>query len=1212
MAGRTIEARLVISGEDRASAAIASVVKTVRQLEDAAKVSKPLQEVAKSLLQVEQAEKAVNAAMSARSGFTTAEAGLKATRGAATAAAQALNEARAARAAFDGVKAAKGSEQAKQIEAATRAVRDAGTAYRKAEGDVRRATAAIAAQSATLQHAEAAATKLGADLGNLEAHQQRLRASTEAATGAMRAQIRIEDAAARAAAHHAREQAESARHYRQHGAIGTAAAAASGGLGVHSVLHVAGHAWKAGAEVQSNRVDMAKAGIGSDERQHITDESLKLAAKYKNVTQAGVMELWKEMRSVMTDPHEVDHVIDPMVRAKSLLDAHDKTGTASHGLNLLVKGAENIGAAKDPVRFVGLLDGYVKAMQVMGKTITPEGIYEMQKYSKAAGASWSDRFIMTTSASLGQEMGGSTAGNSIQMAQKQIANGMQNLHTKAKEFARVGLIDPKNLDYLKTGEVKGTKAGVKHAVKGDELAATDLDRWVYEIMLPALEANGIKSEADKKAWISKSFTGTGADVITKLMIQRESFEAHARMYGSATGLDGQKLNASDPTAALGSLSKSLETFAGVLTTPAMKDAAHGLDYVAGKIGEFSVALEAFNKAHPTLAKAEGATALGVGVAGAGAASVFAYKMVTGFGLPSAAAELTVAAKMLQGAAIEKGAAPAAAAAAFGLGGVMIAGGAVGGAYLDSSETTQGGMGAAAITGGESTGQRLIRENREMQERQKTLAGQAEELTQRLEIERGVYGRLKEAYGTEKGNPAEAKQADAAARITRWEEELTALEAKIKALGNMPIPPPRPPDFTDLKVKAGEAGTEAGTKAGEGVRSGIETKAPEVVEQGQTLFQRIKELFGQGINLPINFTPGEGMGGGGGGGGLIQKASFGGSDGLGTMVRHSSLGGGGGTALGSLGLGRSGESGGGTASDSVESGSDYTASIGGKTYRAAYGAGGRERVGSWMSMLQRPLDAGGLGMEPDKARAMVAMMQGESGINLNPGAIGDHGTAFGTGQWRLDRARALMGVARDMGLHWTDPRAQQQHFRNEMLGRYRGVYDAIQRAPSGDHALAIGIDRFENPAKKALAYRFRHPYLQALRRDRNRPTVPADEPRLVKGLDGKEGLDLGNGTMRMPTGEIRSIPSKSSLTIPEPPTGGFGGGSGGIGKHVEAFGQHVDRLADMGFDGNIQVSLSGSGSRQARVTGLSAKGRGGMSADMGISMPGAKESDSDWN
>ncbi|MCJ2023622.1 hypothetical protein [Methylobacterium sp. J-067] len=85
---------------------------------------------------------------------------------------------------------------------------------------------------------------------------------------------------------------------------------------------------------------------GFAEPQHITDESLKLAIQYKNVTQASVIELWKEMRSVMTHPEVVDHIIDPMVRATSLLDAKGMTGTASHGFSLLVKGAENIGAAK--------------------------------------------------------------------------------------------------------------------------------------------------------------------------------------------------------------------------------------------------------------------------------------------------------------------------------------------------------------------------------------------------------------------------------------------------------------------------------------------------------------------------------------------------------------------------------------------------------------------------------------------------------------------------------------------------------------------------------------------------------------------------------------------------------------------------------------------------------------------------------------------------
>ncbi|MGE8131659.1 hypothetical protein ACQKQD_32375 [Methylobacterium sp. NPDC080182] len=122
---------------------------------------------------------------------------------------------------------------------------------------------------------------------------------------------------------------------------------------------------------------------------------------------------------------------------------------------------------------------------------------------------------------------------------------------------------------------------------------------------------------------------------------------------------------------------------------------------------------------------------------------------------------------------------------------------------------------------------------------------------------------------------------------------------------------------------------------------------------------------------------------------------------------------------------------------------------------------------------------------------------------------------------------------------------------------------------------------------------------------------AAEPRLVKGLDGKEGLDLGNGTMKMPDGSIRSITSGVSRipNVPDMPPAGTGArGAGEIGGHVAEFGRHVDRLQDMNFHGRVDVALSGGG----RVSGMRAKGRG-MSADMGVTMPDLKfGSDDDWS
>jgi hypothetical protein len=122
-----------------------------------------------------------------------------------------------------------------------------------------------------------------------------------------------------------------------------------------------------------------------------------------------------------------------------------------------------------------------------------------------------------------------------------------------------------------------------------------------------------------------------------------------------------------------------------------------------------------------------------------------------------------------------------------------------------------------------------------------------------------------------------------------------------------------------------------------------------------------------------------------------------------------------------------------------------------------------------------------------------------------------------------------------------------------------------------------------------------------------------EPKLIKGLDGKEGLDLGDGTMRMPDGSIRSI-TRSGLEIPDPPAGGLGGGGGRwmseLREHVAELGRHIERFGQSFFHGQIEVT----GLRQAglRATSLRVKGRGGAHRRYGVTDPGAKEDLSDWS
>jgi hypothetical protein len=159
----------------------------------------------------------------------------------------------------------------------------------------------------------------------------------------------------------------------------------------------------------------------------------------------------------------------------------------------------------------------------------------------------------------------------------------------------------------------------------------------------------------------------------------------------------------------------------------------------------------------------------------------------------------------------------------------------------------------------------------------------------------------------------------------------------------------------------------------------------------------------------------------------------------------------------------------------------------------------------MEFLQRPIGEGGLGMPRGKAQATIAMMQGESGLNLDSGISGDSGHAHGTAQWSDQRGNPrfplLRRFAESQGKPWQDRGVQQQYLRMEMLGlpgavSHRRAYDAMMRAPTDEHALREGIAKFENPQKHDLAYAIRVPFLNRLRRDGG--TAPVAEPSAPAG------------------------------------------------------------------------------------------------------------------
>ena len=374
---------------------------------------------------------------------------------------------------------------------------------------------------------------------------------------------------------------------------------------------IAGGAIHAAMTLQDQKIAMRLAGIKPETVDRYERQALALAKDNPTVTAAAIMKMQQEARSVVQHPEELDAIMPDMVAAKAVLDQIDDTHQASEGLNLLLKGAENIGAAQNPERFRGLLDRYVKALEVTGKTLNPESIFEFDKYARSAGGSLSDRFLATTALSLSQEMGGSSAGKAFAGFYKELSGGLVNLHTAAKSFASLDLIAPDDLDKTKTGEVKGLKPG--RQVKGSALAMSDPDRWVYEILLPAMDAKGIIDPTARKNYISQLFPNTSvADAINKMIQQEPSYENHAKLFDAATGVDGVKILNESIAAQFNAVGSSLNDLAAVAGQDSMKTAADYLSRVANALRNFT----GWAQENPNAATAGfGASVIGGGILG---------------------------------------------------------------------------------------------------------------------------------------------------------------------------------------------------------------------------------------------------------------------------------------------------------------------------------------------------------------------------------------------------------------------------------------------------------------------------------------------------------------------------------------------------------------------------------------------------------------------
>lgn len=1176
MASKTIEARLVISGEDRASSEIAKVVKAFKEAEKAAGFSDKVSALGKAYGDVERQMKATTAVMSARGPLEATVKNLSAAQRETARLAKEYDTAR--KAADDFAKAqrtAKTTDGVQQAAALSAEIRRLGAAHRTAENDARRLSSAFSAQTSTLRSAEAAASKLGADLSSLERHQAGLARQTDLATRALRAQIAADEAGAKAA------DARAARSANRREAVGTIVAGA-GIIAAHKGKQIGLAAIESAAEMdyavrqqhiatdvtiakqkslllpQATRIGQETKFSNKDivEAQTATMQSLPIKdVDVKAEVGAAIVDQVRNQAVIlgagMTETAETVRAFLQSTN-KDISSKEKAVAEATRATNLMVRSAKLGGSsAEDVSQFIkfgvptgkqsGFSDESMFALQAIMRRGGLRGdeagtflrsaasklIAPTQKGREAEIVAGIDRSKYVTP---GQEMSVENLakfqknrfGKDLSDDQRtRIASLLEDPDVvgKSDEFTKqVSEIVSESFDKTKGGKTKAQDASKIAKMVGDfykmSVESTDV-----EGLLVAHLTNPRMTAALRNAFYTDKHGGKAGILAT----HGDDFGKDRQALVDVTKPENADYAGAKARYKADGLGGSIENLKGSWETLVLNIGTANENLIRFAAEGLAKGTDMFSNLSQTSQQVLSLVGGGAAVAGGVYGTAKLTGKLLGFGggavalngsavaLNAAAAALTEAA-VLQGAKAGAGTLPEVVKKGGKLLPLLAGGGALGGAgaiayvlseYGDASKSVNG-------TGGRPDGGLQMNAGDELP---------------------GLSGSTDKPSWVVPNAPSMT--------LAPGSMPLTIQGTGIGGFGlSGPVVP-------------AQAGKEAGEKVGQGVADGIQAKTPEVEQQGRTLYQRIKELFAQGINMPINFTAGEGMGAGGGGG-LIQKASLGGSSGGGGLTHRASLGSGG------AGTG----SGGG--------GSVGTASIAALPSSIAATDAERNTLGlieKYESHGQNTMNYMGKrqGLGPETAKGYTAQGYFQM-LNSN---------------WR--RIAPKLGITTPNAM--ASSREDQARVALHLL-RNGGIGNWSRYNPALRGALARG-ERFQ-------------------------PSASA-EPKLVKGVDGKEGLDLGNGTMKMPDGSIRSI-AKSGLSIPEPPTGGFGGSGGGRGDMraaAERMHQAADRMEGMGFHGQIQLAVTGSGRDSVRATGMRTRGRGGMSADLGVSMPGAKESDGDW-
>ncbi|MBN9062181.1 MAG: hypothetical protein BGP06_09385 [Rhizobiales bacterium 65-9] len=319
------------------------------------------------------------------------------------------------------------------------------------------------------------------------------------------------------------------------------------------------------------------AGLTPQDEERLRTEAQQLSSRFPSLTATTMHERLRDTAMSMGSIDKASAVSDALARSMVVLQTMKGRDKALEENRQFMSALDVLGKNVDPAQVRRLLNGYVKAIGVEGADLDMGGLLQMARMAKSGGAALSEKFLMTTAPALMMDSSPQRLGTALGSEVSQVIGGRATKASKAYQ-AQLGLRDKKG----------NFNSADRDLILSDPFEYSET-RLIPALKKAGIDVNNDTAviQATSKAFSNQMV----ADLFAKLIIQREQYIRKRAQYEKAPGLDAADvLPGKDPNVAVAGAGSQLTNLLATLADPLLPAATAALNMFAAGVAQTNKAL----------------------------------------------------------------------------------------------------------------------------------------------------------------------------------------------------------------------------------------------------------------------------------------------------------------------------------------------------------------------------------------------------------------------------------------------------------------------------------------------------------------------------------------------------------------------------------------------------------------------------------------------